>query len=141
MAASVVADTAFLVTLLGKKDRHRAWVTATAARFPPPWRTCEAILSETYHLLAGDGRRAVSSLLERGALVPAFSLADNLDRVLQLMDKYADVPMSFADACMVRMSETLPDPVVLTLDADFGVYRRHGRQVIPFVSPDHPQPW
>jgi predicted nucleic acid-binding protein len=136
MAASVIADTGFLVTLLGKRDRHRPWVTATAARFPPPWRTCEAVLSEAYHLLARDGRRALSSLLERGALVPAFAIADNLERVRQLLSKYEDMPMSFADACLVRMTELLPDPVVLTLDTDFHVYRRHGRQAVPFVAPD-----
>ena len=135
MAANLVADAGFLVTLLGKRDRDRDWVTATAARFPPPWRTCEAVLSETFHLLAEDGRRAVRALLARGALVPAFSLGENLERVLQLMDKYADVPMSLADASLVRMTELLADPLVLTLDADFRVYRRHGRQAIPHLSP------
>jgi hypothetical protein len=46
-------------------------------------------------------------LLHRGAVVPAFELSDDLDRVLTLMQKYANVPMSLADACLVRMSETL----------------------------------
>jgi hypothetical protein len=48
---------------------------------------------------------------------------------------YASVPMSLADACLVRMSETLADPVLLTTDADIRVYRRHGRQVVPTVMP------
>jgi predicted nucleic acid-binding protein len=52
------------------------------------------------------------------------------------MDKYADVPMSLADACLVRISEILPDPVVLTTDSDFRIYRRHGRLVVPVVLPD-----
>lgn len=47
------------------------------------------------------------------------------------MERYADLPMSFADACLVRISETLPDPVLLTTDADFRIYRRHGRRTIP----------
>lgn len=64
-----------------------------------------------------------------------FDLADELDRVLGLMQKYANVPMSLADACLVRMSETLADPVILTTDADFRIYRRHGRQVVPCVAP------
>jgi len=51
------------------------------------------------------------------------------------MDKYADVPISFADACLVRMTETLNDPVLLTTDADFQIYRRHGRQSIPCIFP------
>jgi hypothetical protein len=96
-------------------------------------------LAEAFHLLEPEGQRAVSAMLVRGALVPAFSLADNLERVLQLMDKYADLPMSLADACLVRMTELLADPVVLTLDADFRVYRRHGRQTVPFVAPNRPR--
>jgi hypothetical protein len=42
---------------------------------------------------------------------------------------------SLADACLVRMSEILPEPVVLTTDRDFRVYRRHSRQVIPCLMP------
>ena len=52
------------------------------------------------------------------------------------MQKYADVPMSLADACLVRMTEILPDPVLLTTDTDFRIYRRHGRKTIPCVLPD-----
>lgn len=51
------------------------------------------------------------------------------------MRKYADVPMSLADACLVRMTEVLPEPLVLTTDADFRVYRRFGRQALPCVLP------
>jgi hypothetical protein len=51
------------------------------------------------------------------------------------MQKYADVPMSFADACLVRMTELLSDPLLLTTDADFLIYRRHGRRTIPCTLP------
>jgi predicted nucleic acid-binding protein len=51
------------------------------------------------------------------------------------MRKYSDVPMSFADACLVRMAETLTDPLLLTTDSDFRIYRRHSRQTLPCVMP------
>jgi hypothetical protein len=35
----------------------------------------------------------------------------------------------------VRMSETLADPVILTNDEDFRIYRRHSRQTVPCVTP------
>lgn len=139
MAANVVVDSAFLVALLTSRDRHHRWADAATDRFPPPWVTCEAVLAEAFYLLGPLGRPALAALLARGALVSVFSLDKHLQRVLGLMDRYADVPMSFADACLVRMSETLAEPLILTLDADFGIYRRHGRQVVPFVSPDHPE--
>jgi predicted nucleic acid-binding protein len=52
------------------------------------------------------------------------------------MRKYADVPMSLADACLVRMTEVFAEPTLLTTDSDFRVYRRHSRHVVPCVTPD-----
>jgi hypothetical protein len=43
--------------------------------------------------------------------------------------------MSLADVCLVRMTETLTDPVILTTDSDFPIYRRHSRQVVPCMTP------
>jgi hypothetical protein len=53
-----------------------------------------------------------------------------------LMTKYATVPMSLADACLVRMTELNSGSTVLTLDRDFRVYRRTGRHVVPVIAPD-----
>jgi len=44
--------------------------------------------------------------------------------------------MSFADACLVRMTETLAEPALLTTDADFRIYRRFSRRTIPCLMPD-----
>ena len=84
---------------------------------------------------APAGRPALAALLQRAALAPTFDLAADLEPVLGLLAKYVNVPMSLADACLVRMTETLADPVLLTTDTDFRIYRRHSRQVIPTVMP------
>ena len=135
MAAHVLVDAGFIVALLRRRDAHQHWAVAQAKRFPPPWKTCEAALSETFYLLGMRGAPTLRSLLRRGAVVPAFDLGDDLDSVLKVMDRYADVPASLADACLVRMTETLADPVLLTTDQDFRIYRRHGRQVVPAITP------
>jgi len=135
MAASVLVDAGFVIALLSHRDRHHKWAVAHYPDLPQPWKTCAAVLSEAFHLLGSRGRPALSALLRRRAVVLAFDLADELDRVLSLMQKYADIPMSLADACLVRMSETFPEPIILTTDADFRVYRRHGRQVVPCMTP------
>jgi len=51
------------------------------------------------------------------------------------MEQYADMPMSLADTCLVRLTEVLDAPLLLTTDTDFGIYRRHGRQAVPCVTP------
>ena len=92
-------------------------------------------VSEAFHILGRPGELPLAELLRRGVLTIEFNLDNNLESVLDLMDKYADVPMSLADACLVRMTETLADPVVLTTDSDFRLYRRHSRQVVPCLLP------
>jgi len=136
MGASVLVDASYLVGLLSRREAHHAWAAAQSANLPPPWSTCEPVLSEAFHLLGTRGSPALRGLLLRSMLRPAFDLGDQLEPVLRLMHKYANVPVSLADACLVRMSETLSDSLVLTLDTDFRVYRRHSRQVVPCLMPD-----
>jgi predicted nucleic acid-binding protein len=138
MAESVLVDAGFVVALLSRRDTHHRWAASQARRFAPPWKTCEAALSESFHLLGLPGSASLVALLRRGALVSVFDLGDHLDDVLRLIEKYRDVPASLADACLIRMTETLAQPVVLTTDMDFRVYRRHGRQVVPAVMPVQP---
>jgi predicted nucleic acid-binding protein len=135
MAASVLVDAGFLVALLVGRDSNHRWAATEAAHVPPPWKTCEAALSDAFHLLGARGAPALGSLLRRRMVVCAFQLGDDADAVLALMRKYADVPMSFADACLVRMTETLPDPLLLTTDTGFRIYRRHSRQIVPCTTP------
>ena len=54
---------------------------------------------------------------------------------MKLMRKYADVPMSLADACLVRLTEIKADRTILTSDDDFRIYRRHSRHVVPCEMP------
>jgi uncharacterized protein len=63
------------------------------------------------------------------------TLADEIVPVQTLFERYDNVPASLADACLVRMSELFERCRVFTLDADFQDYRRHGRKVIPLLSP------
>ena len=135
MAASVIVDAGFVVALLSSRDTHHRWALAHASRLESPWQTCEAALSEIFHLVGAAGSDAVIALLRRRCLSVAFNLGMELDYVLKLMQKYSDVPMSLADACLVRMSETFPESILLTTDSDFRIYRRYGRNVVPCVTP------
>ena len=136
MAANVLVDTSLIVAFLNRRDANHQWAVVQARTIPPPWQTCEPVLSETFYTLGPDGAPHFIDLLGRRAVTSTFSLDENLDDVTRLLRKYADVPMSLADACLVRMTEMLPDPILLTADTDFRLYRRHSRQTIPCVSPD-----
>lgn len=124
-----------MVALLSRRELHHEWAALQAAELPPPWTTCEAVLSEAFHLLGTRGGPALGVMLQRRSLRPAFDLGLHIPAVVRLMQKYADVPMSLADACLVRMTEAHSDCLILTTDADFRVYRRHSRQVVPCRMP------
>ena len=135
MARNVLVDAGFLVALLSRRDSHHQWAVMQASNRALPWRTCEAVLSEAFHLLGARGAPALGTMLRRRALMAPFDLDNDVESVLKLLQKYGNVPMSLADACLVRMSETLADPIILTTDSDFRIYRRHSRQVVPCSMP------
>ena len=135
MARNVLVDAGFLVALLSRRDSHHQWAATQAPSHAPPWRTCEAVLSEAFQLLGARGTPRLAALLRRRALIAAFDLNNDVESVLKLLHKYSDLPMSLADACLVRMTETLPDPLILTTDSDFRIYRRHSRQMVPCMMP------
>ena len=135
MPKSCIADSGALVALLDQREEHHDWSRETFSRQALPWLTCESVVSEALFLLHVPQANALDQLLRGGHLRLAFDLANELIQVLDLRAKYANVPMSLADACLVRMSEILPDPVVVTTDTDFKIYRRHSRQIIPCLMP------
>jgi predicted nucleic acid-binding protein len=135
MARNVIVDTCVLVSLIARNDPQHFWATSQSKQYPPPWIICEAVLSEAFFLAGNRWHDTLIEFVSSRVIAVEFDLAAELDAVLLLMQKYADVPMSLADACLVRMTEILPDPILLTTDSDFRVYRRHGRQVVPTLMP------
>jgi len=103
----------------------------------PPVLTCEAVLAEALHLLGRSrpSRRALAELCNRQIIRVVFDFETEAEAVWRLLDKYDDVPMDFADACLVRMAEIHAASRVWTVDSDFAVYRRNGRQAIPLIFP------
>ena len=131
-----LVDAGPIVAFLTDEANH-GWATEQFSRFGS-FETCEAVLSEACARLAyaGFDQSAVIRLVDEGVLKLTFDTAYNIGRILILMEKYRDLPMDFADACLVAMSEEEKDSLVVTLDRrDFSVYRRHGRQSVPVSAP------
>lgn len=138
MTPPFLLDAGPLVAFLNRRDRYHEWALAQWARAEPPFLTCEAVLAEACFLLrrSSGGTQAVMQLLARGIVTAPFGLEEEAPAVAKLLFRYASVPMSLADACLVRMAERYPSGIVMTLDRDFRIYRKNGRQVIPTRMPD-----
>lgn len=136
----VAVDTGPMVALLNARDRHHAWAKAAFSQLEPPLLTCEAVLTETCHLLrkVHGGCHAVLTLLRSGVVEIQFDLAPEAGAIQKLMERYESLPMSLADASLVRMSELDSRLRILTIDNDFRIYRRNGRQPLKLMIPDRP---
>jgi uncharacterized protein len=135
-----LVDTGPLVALLMRDEAHHAWVSEVFRGLPATGMvTCEAVISEACFLLS-RWPVAIDGLFRR--LMAGDLRLEPLDAeavaIHALIKKYRNVPASFADACMVRLSERHPDATVLTTDSDFEIYRRNGRQSIPILAPFRP---
>ena len=136
-ATRVLLDTGPLVAYLNRNDRHHAWaVECWDALFDPLW-TCEAVLSEAMFLLQSESAdpEPIIRLVERRIIRLDFVMNDHRSDVFRLLRKYADQPISMADACLVRMAELVDPCQIFTTDKEFLVYRRKGRHVISLLSP------
>lgn len=137
MIRNVLLDTGPLVALLNRRDRHHGWATAQWAEIVPPLFTCEAVLAEACFLLRDldDGPGRVLEFVARGVVKAPFRVEPDAAVIGSLLRRYASVPMSLADACLVWMAERDARSRVFTLDDDFRIYRIHGRRVIPLLTP------
>lgn len=137
MRQQVLLDTGPLVALVNRRDRFHSWVKTEWEQIEPPLLTCEAVITEASFLLRSvhGGQKAVMSLIERGVVQIPFRLEEEVDRVGELLNRYQSVPMSLADACMVRMAEQYASSYLLTIDSDFNIYRKERNQLIPVIMP------
>ncbi len=131
-----IADTGFIVAFKNRADQHHEWAVDLARDLNEPLQTCESVLSEAaFHLGSCE---AVLALVAVGMLEVSFDFAQNVDQLRDLSLRYADRHPDLADLCLIRMSELYPRRAILTTDeADFRVYRRNKRDVIPIICPPH----
>lgn len=117
MTPPVLLDTGPLVAFLNRRDRYHEWSLAQWASAKPPFLTCEAVLAEACFLLrrSSGGTQAVMQLLARGIVRAPFGLEEEIPAVAKLLFRYASVPMSLADACLVCMAERYPSGIMMTL--------------------------
>ena len=136
MAGELLLDTSALVGLLDRSQNiHKPCVD-----FYRTWNgrvvTTEAVLTESTHLLSevSHGSTACIDFILNGNIVLVPSTEVSLLRCRNLMEKYFDLPMDFADATLVVLAEELNSNLIFTADRDFNVYRIRGRkqfQVFP----------
>jgi predicted nucleic acid-binding protein len=126
--------------LLHTRDAYHTWAVEAFSELDPPAITCEPVLTEACFLIERSGQRATRVL--DYALGSKIRIGLQFDREIQaireLMQRYANVPMSLADACLVRLAELTGLPIC-TLDGDFAIYRANRRRPLTLITPPGPR--
>ncbi len=137
MPEVVLLDTGPLVALLDDDEEHHDWAKGGMRRVTPPVLTCEAVLTEACFLLRSLPRaRLQLRLWIQSGFVRHVALDEaHVVRAFVLMERYANVPMSFADACLVGLAESTPSARLFTLDRDFLIYRQHEDKPLVLLAP------
>ncbi|HTV40301.1 MAG TPA: hypothetical protein VMF08_06985 [Candidatus Sulfotelmatobacter sp.] len=132
----VIFDTGPLVAWFCPRDKYHGWARKAFSEIPVGGLICEAVLTEVCHLVARDGiaRGKVLEFVEQ-ALLTSVYLGGELSALRGLLDRYADTPMDFADACVVRLAELYADSTVCTTDSNFKFFRKNGREPILLLAP------
>lgn len=138
MRSETIVDAGPLVAYFDRDSEYHDWMREQASRLAPGWLTSEAALAEAARLLrrARVAPEHLLDLVEQRLLLVPFRLDEEMSALRRLLRRYRNVPMSLADASLVRLSELYEDSQVLTLDGHFRVYRRFERRPIPVLMPE-----
>jgi predicted nucleic acid-binding protein len=133
---TLIADTGPLVALFDRGDAYHDWAVQGLGKVRNALLTSESVVSEVLFLLAGmrRSRAAFLGFWGEGGLRVVVEANRDPGSLVALLSKYADIPMSLADASILRLSELNPDAKVWTLDTDFKIYRRFTRRVVPLFD-------
>ena len=130
MGAKGLADTGAILALLDRDDEwHEACSEAwTSLRLP--LATSAAVLAELFHLIGDDPRERERAwrFLRSGAVTLLRIGDEDLPELEDLMKRYEDRPMDFADATLVLLARRESLTTIFTIDhGDFETYRIQGK--------------
>jgi hypothetical protein len=126
----VLIDSGPLIALFDASDKYHQDAVDFIKRNKFKLVTTIASITETLHLLDFNRNAQIDFLewVQRGAV--EIHNIENIDfqRLKELTEKYRDLPMDFADSCLVYLAEKLNLNTIATIDRDFSIYRIHGKK-------------
>lgn len=126
----ILMDSGPMIALFDASDRYHQAAVDFIRTNRTALITTLASVTETLHML-DFSRQAQLDFLEwihRGAVEIRNIENSDFGRIRELTEKYKDLPMDFADSCLVYLAEQLSLDTVATIDRDFTIYRINGRK-------------
>jgi predicted nucleic acid-binding protein len=118
-------DAGPLIALFDKDDQYHHLITDFLKNYQGHLYTSWPVITEVLHMLDFNVKVQIDFLkwLQKDALVVTPVSKDSITRIIGLSEKYANVPMDFADATLIVISESENIKEILSIDSDFYIYR------------------
>lgn len=132
MPNSVLVDAGPLIALFDKDDRYHLEMMAFVRNGKFRFVTTTAVMTEVSHMLDFSAKAQIHFLewvMREGVILHEITQHD-IGRIMELIQKYKDLPMDFADATLVVAAERTGMRKIISIDSDFDVYRLPGKERI-----------
>lgn len=123
-------DSGPLIALFDSSDKYHPKTLEFIQKNKSLLITTIASVTETLHLLDFNRNAQIDFLewISRGAVEIHNIENSDFKRIKELTEKYRDLPMDFADSCLVLLAEKLGIDTIATIDRDFSIYRINDRK-------------
>jgi predicted nucleic acid-binding protein len=121
----VLLDTGPIVALIDSSDSFHKVCVESMSSLAVPLVTCESVIAESCYLLrkVAGAAEAILENVASGVFQIPLALPSYARDVQRTIAKYRDREIDLADACLIHLANEFKTGVILTLDADFRVYR------------------
>lgn len=129
---SILIDAGPLIALFDKDDKYHQQVKEFIKRYTGRLITTWPVITEVTHMLDFNQQAQIGFLqwIDRGGLAVEEALFEHIGRIIQLTEKYQDLPMDLADASLVILAEKLAITEIVTIDSDYYVYRTMKKEML-----------
>ncbi len=126
----ILIDSGPLIALFDASDMYHSESVNFIKNNKLPLVTTIASITETLHLLDFNRNAQIDFIewVHRGAVEIQNIENNDFGRIKELTEKYHDLPMDFADSCLVYLAEKMNLNTIATIDRDFSIYRIKGRR-------------
>jgi len=131
----ILIDSGPLIALFDASDKYHHDAVNFIKTNKYPLVTTLASITETLYLLDFNRNVQIDFLewVHRGAVELQHIGSNDFGRLKELTEKYRDLPMDFADSCLVYLAEKLNLNTIATIDRDFTIYRIQGRRKFKII--------
>ena len=132
MLNSILVDAGPLIALFDSSERHHRSIKKFLKEHPYRYVSTLAVFTEVSHMLdfsVGAQHDFYEWIMYKGVIISDINQND-IPRLVELTDKYADLPMDFSDATLVITAEKTGIREIISLDKDFDIYRLPGKERI-----------